>query len=83
MIPPDRETAHLKIVGTISQWHVISRRLARSNVTREEKQIEDNQHCQMALLARVLFHSEQQSIEKNMGDVLCFYYMFVATRFHL
>ncbi len=83
MIRADRETAHLKIVGTISQWHVISRRLARSNVTREEKQIEDNQRCQLALLACVLFHSEKQSIQKNMDDVLCFHGMFVAARFQL
>ncbi len=77
MIRPDCETTHLKIVGTISQWHVISRTLARSNVTREEKQIEDNQRCQLALLARILFHSEKQSMENNMGDVLCFHGMFV------
>ncbi len=83
MIRPDRETAHLKIVGTISQWHEISRRLARSNVTREEKQIEDNRRCQLALLARVLFHSEKQSIQKNMDDALCFHGMFVAARFQL
>ncbi len=83
MIRADRETAHLKIVGTISQWHVISRRLARSNMTREEKQIEDNRRCQLALLARVLFHSEKQSIEKNMGDVLCFHGMLVAAKFQL
>ncbi len=83
MIRPDRETTHLKIVGTISQWHEISRKLARSNVTREKKQIEDNRRCQLALLARVLFHSEKQSIQKNMDDVLCFHGMFVAARFQL
>ncbi len=55
----------------------------RSNVTREEKQIEDNQRFQLALPAHVLFHSEKQSIEKNMGDVLCFYGMFVAAKFQL
>ncbi len=80
MIRPDRETAHLKIVGTISQWHVISQ---RPNVTREEKQIEDNRCCQLALLACVLFHSEKQSIENNMGDVLCFHGMFVAAKLQL
>ncbi len=83
MIRADRETAHLKIIGTISQRHVISRRLARSNVTREEKQTEDNQRCQLAFLEHVLFHSEKQSIEKNMGVVLCFHGMFVAARFQL
>ncbi len=51
-------------------------------MTREEKQIEDNQRCQLALLARVLFHSEK-SIEKNMGDVLCFHGMFVAAKLQL
>ncbi len=55
----------------------------RSNVTREEKQTEDNQRCQLALLACVLFHSEKQSIEKNMGVVLCFLVMFVAAKFQL
>ncbi len=48
-----------------------------------EKNKEDNQHCQLALLACVLFHSEKQSIEKNMGDVLCFRSMFVAAKFQL
>ncbi len=48
-----------------------------------EKQIEDNQRCQLALLVRVLFHTEKESIEKNMDDVLCFHGMFVAARFQL
>ncbi len=55
----------------------------RSNVTREEKQIEDNRCCQLALPARVLCHSEKQSIEKNMSDVLCFHGMFVAAKLQL
>ncbi len=42
-------------------------------MTREEKQIEDNQRCQLARLACVLFRSENQSIQKNMDDVLCFH----------
>ncbi len=83
MIQADRDTAQLNIVGMISQWHVISRRLTGLNVTREEKQIVDNRRCQLALLARVLFHSEKQSIQKNMDDVLCFHGMFVAARFQL
>ncbi len=49
----------------------------------KEKQIEDSQRCQLALLARVLFYSEKQSIEKNMGDVLCFHGMIVAAKFQL
>ncbi len=81
MIQADRDTAQLKIVGMISQWHVISRRLTGLNVTREEKQIVDNRRCQLALLARVLFHSEKQSIQNNMDDV--FHSMFVAARFQL
>ncbi len=32
---------------------------------REEKQIKDSQRFQLALLARILFRSEKQSIEKN------------------
>ncbi len=83
MIQADRDTAQLNIVGMILQWHVISRRLTGLNVTREEKQIVDNRRCQLALLARVLFHSEKQSIQKNMDDVLCFHGMFVAARFQL
>ncbi len=83
MIQADCDTAQLNIVGMISQWHVISRRLTGLNVTREEKQIVDNRRCQLALLARVLFHSEKQSIQKNMDDVLCFHGMFVAARFQL
>ncbi len=55
----------------------------RSNVTREEKQIEDNQRCQLALLVCLLFHSEKQSIENNLVDVLCFHVMFVAAKFQL
>ncbi len=81
MIQADRDTAQLKIVGMISQWHVISRRLTGLNVTRDEKQIVDNRRCQLALLARVLFHSEKQSIQKNMDDV--FHSMFMAARFQL
>ncbi len=61
MIQPNHETTHLLIVGTISQWHEISLRLTRSNVTREENQMEDNRRCQLALSARVLFHSEKWS----------------------
>ncbi len=83
MIQADRDTAQLNIVGMILQWHVISRRLTGLNVTREEKHIVDNRRCQLALLARVLFHSEKQSIQKNMDDVLCFHGMFVAARFQL
>ncbi len=82
-IRPDCETTHFSIVGTISQWHVKSRTLARSNVTRKEKQIEENQCCQLALLARVLFHSEKESMENNMDYVLCFHGMFVAAKFQL
>ncbi len=52
-------------------------------MTREEKQIEDNQRCQLALLACVLFHSEKQSIEKNMGDVPCFRGMYLAAKVQL
>ncbi len=78
-----RETTHFSIVGTISQWHEISWTLTRSNVTREEKQIEYNQHCQLALLAHVRFQSETQSIQNNMDDVFCFHSMFVAARFQL
>ncbi len=55
----------------------------RSNVTWEEKQIEDNQRCQLTLLARILFHSEKQSIKMNMGDVHCFHGMYLAARFQL
>ncbi len=51
-------------------------------MTSEEKQIEDSQCCQLALLACVLFHSEK-SIEKNMDDVLCFHGMFVTARLQL
>ncbi len=83
MIRPDHETAHLKIVGTISQQHVISLRLERSNVTREEKQIQDNRCCQLTPMARILFHSEKQSVEKHMGDVLCFHGMLGADRCQL
>ncbi len=50
---------------------------------REEEKIEDNRRCQLALLVRVLFLSEKQSIQKNMGDILCFHDMFVAARFQL
>ncbi len=82
MTRADSETTHLKILGTISQGHVISQRLARSNVTREEKQIGQS-HCQLARLACVLLHSEKQSMQKNIGDVLCFHSMFVAARFQL
>ncbi len=35
-------------------------------MTREEKQIEDDRRCQLALQACVLFHSEKQSIQTNM-----------------
>ncbi len=52
-------------------------------MTREEKQIEYNQHCQLALLAHVRFQSETQSIQNNMDDVFCFHSMFVAARFQL
>ncbi len=52
-------------------------------MTREDKQIEDNQRCQLALLPCILFHSEKQSITKNTGDVLCFRGMFVAVKFQL
>ncbi len=37
----------------------------------------------MKTVQPILFHSEKQSIQKNMGDVLCFYGMFVAARFQL
>ncbi len=74
MIRADRETAHLKIVGTIS----VTRDLTETGEIKR-----DYWCCQLALLACVLFHSEKQSIQKNMGDVLCFYGMFVAARFQL
>ncbi len=52
-------------------------------MTREEKQMENNRRCQLALLARIPFHSEKQSITKNMGDVFCFRGIFVAAKFQL
>ncbi len=61
----------------------VTRDLTRSNVTIEEKQMENNRRCLLALLVRVLFHSEKQSIKKNMGDVFCFRGMFVAVKFQL
>ncbi len=67
MIQP--ETTHLLIVETISQWHEISWEPVRSNVTREEKHLEDNQRCQLALLAHILFYSERNKIITIMGDI--------------
>ncbi len=71
MIQPNHETTHLLIVGTISQWHEISLRLTRSNVTREENQMEDNRRCQLALSARVLFLSEKRSLKTVFVAFLC------------
>ncbi len=41
----------------------------RSNVTREEKHLEDNQRCQLALLAHILFYSERNKKIAIMGDI--------------
>ncbi len=79
MIRPDHKTTHLFIVGTISQWHEILRRL-------EEKHMETHRRCQLALLARVLLYSEKTKLKKEKGKRCSFSYfrgMFVATKFQL
>lgn len=66
MIRPDRTLEDCRNDFTVTQDLTETREIKCDS----RRKTEDNRCCQLALLARVMFHSEKQSIEKNMGDVL-------------